>query len=387
MRTICFFTGTRAEYGLLKPLISAVRDDSDLQYQLVVSGMHLSHEFGNTSLEIDKDGFDVTEKIEMLMSSDTPVGIAKSTALGLASYCEALERLIPDLLVLLGDRFEALAMATAALFHRIPVAHIHGGELTYGLIDESIRHSITKMSHLHFVSTEVYRRRVIQLGENPERVFNVGALGAENQEKLVLPRREQFAEKMSVPLDKPFILVTYHPVTLEENSVRDQITNILDFLERKKEAFNLVFTKANADTHGRGINEQIEAFVGRNPSQSRVFSSMGIVNYYSAMQYCYVMIGNSSSGILESPAYKTPCVNIGDRQKGRIQADNVVNCTANTEEIEKAFQYISSKAYKESVRGLKNPYYKEGTADRVLKVIKGFQLDTIIKKDFYDINQ
>ena len=295
MRNVCVFTGSRSESGLLIPLMQEIHSDRDLCLQILVSGTHLSPEFGLTVSDILNAGLTVQEEVEVLLSSDSPVGVCKSMGLGLISYSEALERLKPDLLVVLGDRFEAFSVAAAASVCRIPVAHIHGGETTQGAVDECFRHSITKMSHLHFTTTDVYRRRVIQLGEQPSSVFNVGALGIDNVRKLRLLTRNELEDAIHFSLGQQCILVTFHPVTLEQNTARKQFQNLLDALACLPEV-RVIFTKANADTEGRAINAMIDAHIAGHPNECVAFASMGQLNYLSTLQYVNAVVGNSSSG-------------------------------------------------------------------------------------------
>lgn len=380
MRKICVFTGTRAEYGLLKPLMDEINQDSDLVLQLIVSGMHLSPEFGLTYQEIEKDGFKIDEKIEILMSSDTSVGLCKSIGLGVIGFSEALDRLRPDILVILGDRFEAFAAASAAMISRIPIAHLHGGEATEGLIDESIRHSITKMSHLHFTSTEEYRQRVIQLGEKPERVFNVGALGVENISKLDLLPREKFEEAIGFFLGERSMVVTFHPVTLEEDTAAEQFGELLAAIDEISD-FRVIFTKANADTHGRVINKMIDEYVAKNSDRSIAFTSMGQLLYLSALQFVDAVVGNSSSGIIEAPSFKVGTINIGDRQKGRVRAGSIIDCLPDKESIVNAFFEV----YSDNELNYSNPYEKENTVIRIIEELKRYDWEEGHKKEFYDI--
>jgi GDP/UDP-N,N'-diacetylbacillosamine 2-epimerase (hydrolysing) len=317
-RKVCIFTGTRAEYGLLKPLMDEIKSDPDLELQIVASCMHLSPEFGLTYKEIEKDGFNIDEKVEMLLSSDTPSGIVKSMGLGMIGYTDALNRLKPDITVVLGDRFEALAFAIASFVNRIPIAHLYGGEATEGLIDEGIRHSITKLSYLHFTSTEEYRKRVIQLGEEPERVFNVGALGIDNIKKMKLLNKDEIESKLGIKFKSKNLLITYHPVTLKKDESEKEFKALLNVL-REMEDTLFIFTKPNADTEGRRIIKLIEEFVKENNDKAIVFTSLGQLNYLSIMKYVDAVVGNSSSGIIEAPSLKVPTINIGDRQKGRIK--------------------------------------------------------------------
>ena len=385
MRRICVFTGTRAEYGLLKPLLEEIREDSDLELRIVASCMHLSPEFGLTHTIIENDGFIVDEKIENLLSSDTPTGICKSMGLGLISYAEALERIKPDLNVILGDRFEAFAFAAAAMVCRIPIAHLHGGEATYGLIDEPIRHSITKMSHLHFTSTKEYRRRVIQLGETPDKVFFVGALGIENIRKMKLLPKDELEREIGFKLADNCILVTFHPVTLENETAGEQFQNLLDAID-EFDGLRVIFTKTNSDTDGRIINRKIDDYVERNQKRAIAFKSMGQLKYLSAINHAIAVVGNSSSGIIEAPSLQKPTVNIGDRQKGRVKTSSIINCKSNKGSITDALHKAFSSEFKIKVVESINPYEKKNTAKTIKNIIKKVKLDNILKKNFYDID-
>jgi GDP/UDP-N,N'-diacetylbacillosamine 2-epimerase (hydrolysing) len=388
MRKICVFTGTRAEYGLLKPLMDDIVQDRDFQLQLLVTGMHLSPEFGSTRSLIEQDGFVIDEQVEMLLSSDSSVGICKSMGLGLIGFSEALQRLTPDIVVILGDRFESMAMACACMNHRIPVAHLHGGETTQGAVDDSFRHSITKMSHLHFTSTEDYRKRVIQLGEQPDRVFNVGAIGVENIRNLALLSKAELQESLQFNLGERFFLVTFHPVTLEIATAGEQFNNLLSVFGQalsEDPELRIIFTKANADTDGRIINRLIDEYVARHSPETVAFTSMGQLRYLSAMQHADAVVGNSSSGILEAPSFKVPTVNIGDRQKGRVRARSVIDCGPSVDAISNALAKCRSAEFRESLRDMANPYEKKGTAGQVLKILKETDLSNIVKKEFYDL--
>lgn len=368
--------------------MDCIRQEEGLQLQLLVTGMHLSPEFGTTRSLIEQDGFVIDEQVEMLLSSDSPVGISKSMGLGLIGYSEALQRLSPDIVVILGDRFESMAMACACMNHRIPVAHLHGGETTQGAVDEAFRHSITKMSHLHFTSTEAYRKRVIQLGEHPERVFNVGAIGIENIKNLPLLDKSELENSIAFSLGRSFYLVTFHPVTLENATAEEQCNKLLEVLRREMAAdpeLRIIFTKANADTDGRVINSLIDEFVARHPEQAIAFTSMGQLNYLSAMQYAAAVVGNSSSGILEAPSFKVPTVNLGDRQKGRVRAESVIDCEPYPAAIHNALKKSSSEEFRQTLRDMFNPYEQKDTARQILQVLKDADLSSIIKKAFYDI--
>lgn len=386
MKKICVITGTRAEYGLLKPLIQKIDRDDDLDLQLVVTGMHLSPEFGLTYQEIEQDGFVITDRNEMLLSSDTPCGITKSIGLGTIGFADIFTRNTPDIVVILGDRYESLAAATAAMVHRIPIAHIHGGELTEGAIDEAIRHAITKMSMLHFTSTQMYRNRVIQLGEQPGRVFCVGALGVENIRTQKLMRREELEQSLSFPLDQPYIMVTFHPVTLENNTVQEQFEHLLCALDRFG-AYRILFTKANSDTDGRIINQKIDAYVSRNRERTAAFTSLGMVRYLSALRYCEMVVGNSSSGIMEAPSFHIPTVNIGDRQKGRMRGKSVIDCGCASDEIVDAIRKARLMRDNNELQHETNPYEGDNTSETILRVIREYLASGgDLKKRFYDID-
>lgn len=386
MKRIGIMTGTRAEYGLLKSLMQEINKDNDLELYLIVSGMHLSPEFGMTYKEIEEDGFEINAKVEMLLSSDSPAGISKSIGLGVIGFADEFQRADLDMLILLGDRYEALSAAICALVMRIPIAHLHGGELTEGAIDEGIRHSITKMSYLHFTSTEQYRNRVIQLGENPERVFYVGALGVENIKKINLMTKEELEKSIHFEIDENTVVVTYHPVTLENNTVEEQFLNLLKVLDRNPK-IRMIFTKANADTNGRIVNELIDKYAAQNSERACAFMSLGQKRYLSALKYCRIVIGNSSSGIIEAPSFGKPIINIGDRQKGRICADSVINCGYTQQEIQQAMETALTKEFENKASNCRNPYEKENTAANIISVIKDYLLNDKIKlkKGFYDI--
>ncbi|GJH40277.1 UDP-N-acetyl glucosamine 2-epimerase [Capnocytophaga sp. HP1101] len=386
MRKICVITGTRAEFGLLYCTIKAIEEDKDLQLQLIATGMHLSPEFGLTYKEIEKAGFTIDKKIEILLSSDTPIGISKSMGLAMISFSEAFAELKPDIILVLGDRFEIFSAVSAAMIARIPVAHCHGGEATEGLIDEAIRHSITKMSQTHFCATEEYKKRIIQLGENPTKVFNVGALGLENISKLKLLSKEDFEASINFKLDKKYaFLVTFHPVTLEKSTSSEQVQQLLDALD-KIENCKIIFTKANSDTDGRIVNQMIDEYVAKNTLKTVCFTSLGQLRYLSALQYVDAVIGNSSSGLLEAPSFKIATINIGDRQRGRIMAKSVIQCNNSSQDIEAAINKAISSGFKELLRTVKNPYKGiENPSKEIVEVLKSVDLNDILKKQFYDL--
>ncbi len=388
MRKICVITGTRAEYGLLSRLMKMVQDDNSTQLQIVATNMHLSPKFGNTYQEIEKDGFTVDCKIPIIDDNDKDdaVTTVKSMAKALAGFADAYNELKPDLVVVLGDRYEILAAATAALIERIPIAHIHGGEITEGAYDDAIRHSITKMSHLHFASTEEYRKRIIQLGEQPDKVFYVGALGVENIKKLPLMGKEEIEESIHFKLDGNTILVTYHPVTLGTHSAEQEIKEFLSALEERRD-LRVVFTMPNSDTGSNVIVDAINKFVENNPHRAIAYKSLGLKRYLSVMKFCCAVVGNSSSGLLEVPSFGIPTLNIGNRQQGRIAADSVYNCDTDNASILQGLDTIMSPAFKQKAAATHNPYDKEGTAQAIFEVIRTFPLEQLKQKHFYDIKQ
>ena len=382
-KKICIITGTRAEYGLLKPLIQKIKNDEDFLLQLVVTGMHLSTEFGLTFNEIQKDGFQIDEKIEILLSSDSAVAVSKAMGLAQISFSEMFNRTLPGMVIILGDRFEMLAIAIAARIANIPIIHLHGGELTLGAYDDAFRHSITKLSTLHFTSTEKYKNRVIQMGEPPQQVFNVGALGVESIHNLTLLTKTELENKLKFKFLRKNILVTYHPETDRNHSVEKQFNEILNALKYFDDA-RIVFTKANADNGGRTINKMIDEHVKKN-SHAVCFTSLGQLNYLSCLQYADVVLGNSSSGIIEVPSFDIPTINVGDRQKGRVRASQTIDVTLNDGEIRSALnEAFLSKSKNEIVTNL-NPYYQENTAQKIVGILKKTNLDDLSQKSFYDI--
>lgn len=381
---ICVITGTRAEYGLLYWTIKKLLSDNYFKVQLCVTGMHLSPEFGLTYRQIEDDGFKIEKKIEMLLSSDTSVGISKSIGLGIIGFADVFEELKPDIILVLGDRFEIFAAVTAAMIAKIPVAHCHGGEATEGVIDEPIRHSITKMSHLHFTATEEYRNRVIQIGENPENVFNVGALGIENINKLKLHSKEDFEKAIDFKLSELNFLVTFHPVTLENATAEKQFGNLLAAIDNYPNA-HIIFTKPNADNDGRVIINMIDTYVQKNSVRAVSFISLGQLLYLSALKYVDLVIGNSSSGLLEVPSFQKATINIGDRQRGRIQAESVINCEPDTKAIESAIVAALSKDFKRKLQTVTSPFGNGNSSVEIIKALKNVSLDNIIKKKFHNI--
>ena len=378
-------TGSRAEYGLLRWVIQGIRDDSELTLQIIATGMHLSPEFGLTYREIEQDGFQIDHKVEMLTSSDTAVGIAKSMGLGLIGFADALSQLAPDIIVVLGDRFEIFSAVTAALVARIPVAHLHGGEATEGSIDEALRHSITKMSHLHFVAAEAYRQRVIQLGEQPDRVFMVGGLGVDTINRMQLLDRKALEQSLDFALGDKSLLVTFHPVTLEEGTAADQMTELLAALAELHNT-QLVFTMPNADTDGRVLIRMIEEFVALHP-RARACTSLGSLRYFSCMKHVDGVVGNSSSGLLEAPCFQKGTINIGDRQRGRLQAASVINCKPTRQSITTALAQLYSADFQLGLGKVQNPYGVGGASDLIVATLKTVPLGGVLKKSFHNIIQ
>ena len=384
-RKVCIITGARAEYGLLYWLMKEIQASSKLDLQIIATGMHLSPEFGSTYKQIEEDGFTINKKVEMLLSSDSEVGITKSMGLGMIGFADAFYDLNPDLIVILGDRFEIFSVATAAMIAKIPIAHLHGGESTEGAFDEQIRHSITKMSHLHFTATEDYRKRVVQLGEHTDRVFNVGATGIDNIKRLQLLSKREFEKSIEFKLAKKNLMVTFHPVTLERSTSKEQFKNLLEALE-KLEKVNIIFTKANADTDGSVINKMIDRYVLDHPKSACAFDSLGQLRYLSAMQYVDGVVGNSSSGLLEVPSFKIGTINIGDRQKGRIRATSIIDCLPTEESISRALQKLFSLEFTKTVKQTVNPFGHGGVAEKITEIVETTTLDNILKKSFYDIS-
>lgn len=383
MRKICFVTGTRAEFGILYSLMKKIQTYKKIKFQLIVTGAHLSREFGLTYKEIEKDFF-IDKRIEMLLSSDSEVGISKSMGLAQISLAEAYKELNPDIVVLVGDRYEILCAASAAMIAGIPIAHIHGGELTQGAFDDAIRHSITKMSHLHFVATETYRKRVIQLGEKPETVFNFGAPALDNLFELKLLSKTELEKSINFKLGKKNILVTFHPVTLEKLTAQKQFQELLKAIDNLKDT-KIIFTKANADVDGRIINQMIDTYVSMNPVKSIAFESMGQFRYFSILKFMDVVVGNSSSGLVEVPSFKIGTINIGDRQKGRIKAASVIDCKPIKSSIIEAIDQVNSFQFKKSLDKTENPYAKSGASKKIADILVSYPLQNILKKEFYDL--
>ncbi len=386
MRKICVVTGTRAEYGLMSRLMRLIKDSSETQLQIIATNMHLSPRFGNTYQEIEADGFTIDKKVPIIDEDapDNAESTLKSMASALSGFADAYEELKPDMVLVLGDRYEILAAATAALIERIPIAHLHGGEITEGAYDDAIRHSITKMSHLHFTSTEQYRQRVIQLGEQPERVFNVGAIGVENIKKLPLLSKDEIEKDIQFKINDNTILVTYHPVTLGKHTAEQDINDFLAALEERPE-LRIIFTMPNSDTGGQAITDAINAFVEKHNDRARAFKSLGVKRYLSVMRQVAAVVGNSSSGLLEVPSFGIPTLNIGDRQNGRIVCESVSHCETDKESVIKGLDKVLSAESRKFAKTVQNPYEKENTAKSIFDVISTYPIENLIQKQFYNL--
>lgn len=385
MKKICIVTATRAEYGLLKPLIKKFDNSKNIELKIVATGAHLSPEFGYTYKEIEKDGFIIDRKIEMLMSSDTDSSISKSMGLAMISFADYFENNEFDMIVILGDRYESLSIAICAMNKKIPIAHLYGGEITEGAIDDSIRHAITKLSYLHFTGNEVYRNRVIQLGEDPSRVYDVGALGVENSLNEKLLTYNELEKSLNINLKNKFSVVTYHSVTLEDNTHETQILNLINAIDKFKDRV-FIFTKANADVGGRIINKKLKEYCD-NSVNAILVDSLGMIRYLTSLKYCDCVIGNSSSGIIEVPSFSKPTVNIGDRQKGRLSAKSVINCGNDTKDIINAMELAYSNEFVKSIQNIYNPYGDGNTSEKIFKIIEKYLFDEDIdlKKKFNNL--
>lgn len=383
MRRICVVTGSRAEYGLLRWLMEGIRDSASLELQVLVTGAHLSPEFGLTYRDIEAHGFVIDAKVDMLLSSDTTVAVTKSMGLGLIGLADAYARLQPDLVVVLGDRYETWCAAAAAMVARIPLAHIHGGEVTEGAIDEAIRHGITKMSHLHFVATSAYRDRVIQLGEDPDRVLVVGGLGLDSIDRLELLDRAELEKSLGFALGDRSLLIGLHPATLDglpsEVAMKELLAALIELRETR-----LIFTMPNADADGRVIQGMIREFVDSNPN-AKAFTSLGQVRYLSCLKHVDAVVGNSSSGLLEAPTFHTPTINIGQRQRGRLLASSVINCDPTRESIGAALDRLDTADFRALVADTVNPYGSPGASEAILGLLERTDTDALLVKRFHDL--
>jgi GDP/UDP-N,N'-diacetylbacillosamine 2-epimerase (hydrolysing) len=382
-RSICIVTGSRAEYGLLRWVMEGIRAAPDLQLQVVATGTHLSPQFGLTYREIEQDGFAIDRRVEMLLSSDSGVGLAKSMGVGLVGFADALRELHPDLVLVLGDRFEIFSVVAAALMLGIPVAHLHGGEITEGAFDDSLRHAITKMSQWHFVAAEEYRQRVIQLGEHPDRVVTVGGLGVDNVKKLRLLDRGALEQALGCALGAKSLLITFHPATLSNQPAPQEMGELLAALEPLTDT-QLIFTMPNADTHGQALSQMVREFVASH-ANARAYDSLGYLRYLSCMRHVDGVVGNSSSGLIEAPSLQRGTVNIGDRQRGRLKAASVIDCNADRQSIAAALRQLYSPAFRDALRTVVNPYGEGGAAEKIVKVLQDRAIAFEPRKKFYDL--
>lgn len=381
-RKICIVSATRAEWYLLRNLCHEIQNDKDLSLQIIATGAHLSPEFGLTYKEIEKE-FKITKKIPILLANDDKISLCKSMSLAFSAFSDAFEDLKPDMVVILGDRYEMLSVASVCLLMHIPLVHLCGGELTLGAIDDSIRHSISKMSHLHFVSHEIYKKRLLQLGEEEKRVFNIGSLASTIIKNMNFLNKKDLEKALEMKLDKELYLITYHPLTLNVKNTQKEIKTLLKKLDTLKNA-SLIFTKANADENGLLINEILQNYCQKNSHKAKLFDNLGSQKYLSLMKIAKAMIGNSSSSISESPFFKTPCINIGDRQKGRLRTQNIIDCEIN--DLDQAFEKLESKEFKQNLKNFKNPYDNDKNPNKFIKTcLKNANLDTILHKNFIDL--
>lgn len=386
MRTIGVVSVGRSDYGIYLPVLRRIQSDDDLRLHIFAAGMHLSTAHGMTIKAIEADGFNVIEKIDMLGQSDTPREIANSIGRGVIGFSKAFDRMPPDIIVVLGDRFEMYSAALAALPFNIPVAHIHGGELTKGAIDDALRHSMTKLSHLHFVAAERYAKRVIQLGEEPWRVIVSGAPGLDHLDAIIYQERAILENRFGIDLSKPTLLVTFHPVTLEYQQVEMQIDAVLAAIQKSKCA--VLFTAPNADTGGSIVLNKIRKYVEDHPN-SQLVDNLGTETYFSLMRCVTAMVGNSSSGIIEAPSFKLPVVNIGTRQDGRLRADNIIDVDCNTNAILDGIKKAVEPSFRKQIDNMVNPYKQPGSASAIIvDHLKNIPLDEKLRvKSFYDLDE
>ncbi len=381
---ICFVTGTRAEYGLLYWPMDQLRNDKKYNLQIIATGTHFSKDHGMTYEEIEKDGFEIDHKVALNLDSDSPSSISKYAGQAIIGFTDAYKKLKPDIVAILGDRYEMLSASTAALFMNRPIMHIQGGETTYGAFDEAIRHSITKMSYWHFTASEVYRKRVVQLGEDPSRVFNVGGLGVDGILKSKLLTKKELSKKLNINFKKKNLLVTYHPVTLEKESSKKRFKEVLDALEKLENTL-IIFTAPNADSDSKIIKKMIDKFIYENSSSSLFFDSMGQINYLSTMKYVDAVLGNSSSGLLEAPSFKIGTINIGERQEGRLKAHSVIDCAPTSKSITNALNHLYSNEFQKKLNNAINPYGDGKATEKILSHLKDLTLPYELKKEFYDL--
>tara|TARA_B100000686_G_scaffold225620_1_gene232799 strand:- start:1695 stop:2849 length:1155 start_codon:yes stop_codon:yes gene_type:complete len=384
MRNICVVTGSRAEYGLLVPILERIQSSSCLELQLIVTGMHLSSEYGSTYQQIERDGFIPAKKVDMLLRGNSPASIGRSIGVGVIGFADAFAELKPDLVVVLGDRFELLSVASASLVANIPIAHIHGGEVTEGAYDDSIRHALTKMSSLHFVSCEAHRRRVLQLGEDPEKVINSGAPGIEYLRRSERKTREELEAELGFKFASPSYLVTWHPVTRAEDEGMSGLINLLEVLQNREVGF-VIFTASNADNSGDRINKILKEFVGQQLVPSCFVASLGSERYWSILHNVRAVVGNSSSGVIEAPSIPVGSINIGNRQSGRTRASSVIDCTSDLSSIQEAFDVIDSVEYQQTLQSVTNPYERPSVSQTIVSALESWPLDELKQKPFFDL--
>lgn len=385
MRKICVFTGTRADYGLLADLMRLIRDGADTALQIIATNMHLSPEYGLTVREIEADGFTVDSRVEMLLSSDTPVGTVKSVGLASIGYADALDRLRPDLIVILGDRYEMLPAAQAALIFGIPVAHLYGGDITEGAYDDAIRHAITKMSHLHFTATDEAARRVVQMGEDPARVFCVGSIGIDNILRVPAMTRAELEADLHFDLTDDYLLITFHPATMEALDAPAQTRALLSALDEAAPHSRLLFTLPNSDTAGRQVAAIVRDYAAARPERALAVASLGRRRYFSAVRHARAVVGNSSSGLTEVPAFGIPTLNIGRRQAGRTRGGSVVDCDATRDAIAAGLRQVLTDHMRTLAATAPNPYHRPDTLDRIYNIISTHPLDHLTTKHFHDL--
>ena len=382
-RKICVVTGSRADYGLLRSVMQGIKNDPNLIIQVIVTGMHLSPAFGLTYKEIESDGFFIDEKVEVITELDTPEEISQSIAKGIIGCAKAFNRLEPDLILLLGDRYEILSAAIAAHVALIPIAHIHGGELTGGALDEAFRHSISKMSSLHFVAAEEYKKRLIQLGENPKSIYLAGGLGVDSIKKYKLLNKHELENELNIKFLDKSLLITFHPETLDIEGSEFQFKELLKALSNFKDT-TLIFTMPNADTGGRKLINIVKEFVIENKN-AKAFTSLGQLLYFSCILNMDGVVGNSSSGVIEVPSFKKATVNIGDRQLGRLQAESIINCKPLKKDILNAIEKLYSSSFQTLLDKVINPYSGTGVNEKIIEILGATSLDGIIKKAFHDL--
>ena len=383
-RRICVVTGSRADYGHLECLMKEIQRDPDLTLQVAVTGMHLCEAFGQTWRQVEDDGFSIDAKVDMQLASDSPAGLAKSMGRALIGFADAFERLKPDIVVVLGDRFEMLPVAEAALVFGVPVAHVHGGEVTEGAFDDAIRHALTKLSNLHFVAAPEYARRVMQMGEPAERVFDFGAPGLDQVGRVPALDRSALERELGIELSTRSFLVTYHPVTLAPDGGLGGADELLAALDAFPEA-TVVFTGSNADPRGRAITRRFSAYADKNPARVRLFESLGSLRYLNLMRHADAVIGNSSSGIVEAPYLKKPSVNIGDRQKGRLRARSIIDCAPNREAIDAAIRRATGPEFREICQQTVSLYGAGDASRRIKDVLARVPLEGLVRKSFVDL--